>query len=83
VRQIEEAGFYTPDELERLRAADEVTPAWMAAEALRLRAFLAALRAPADDFLAGTMPGTAYVTAVKDLAARFARMEVRRTPPRP
>jgi hypothetical protein len=77
---VREAGFYTADELERLQTAGEVTSAWMAAESLRLCAFLTVLGTLIDELHAGAVRPSDYTASVKDLARKFGRMPVERSP---
>jgi hypothetical protein len=77
VRHVREAGFYTPDELERLAEDGEGSRAWLGVEAFRLCAYLAALRAVLDRLLARALPATDYRTTVEPLTWQFSRLRVR------
>lgn len=77
---VREAGFYTADELERMQAAGEIMSGWMAAESLRLCAFLAVVRPLLDGLQAGRIRPSDYTASVKDLARRFTRAAVPRAP---
>lgn len=76
VQQIYESGLYMPAELERMRAAGEVTDAWMALEALRLIAFVATLRTLTDGILRGFTASAVYVDSVNGLARRFNQLQL-------
>ncbi len=47
--QVRKAGMYSPDDLRQLLAAGTVTERWVAAESLRLAAFLVVLRGLIDE----------------------------------
>jgi hypothetical protein len=80
---VQKAGFYSASELLALAERGGAERAWVAREALRLRALVVALRqlvAALDD---GTVSHSGYASAVEALARRFAQMRVADvTPPR-